>query len=151
MIEVRRDLALIGAVALIALAVGGCSLLPSPRILAVPEAAVLHVVNGTTLTVTLVVDGATIREIGPTQGVDVASAQLPPLPWNAEVRTVLGRVLLRLTVNAGDVSETSTAEGGSSRGAGRRVDLSCGRIDIWSGPPMLGPAPRPGTPGDCAP
>ncbi len=34
---------------------------------------------------------------------------------------------------------------------GARVDLSCGRIDIWSGTPMMGPAPGPGVPGDCDP
>jgi hypothetical protein len=35
------------------------------------------------------------------------------------------------------------------KGDGNRVDLSCGRIDVWAGPPLLGPAPGPGTPGDC--
>lgn len=32
-----------------------------------------------------------------------------------------------------------------------RVDLSCGRLDMWSGPPLLGPFPGPGTPSDCNP
>ena len=39
----------------------------------------------------------------------------------------------------------------SAQGDAVRVDLSCGRLDIWSGPPLLGPPPGPGTPGDCTP
>ena len=33
----------------------------------------------------------------------------------------------------------------------RTRNLSCGRLDIWSGPPLSGPPPGPGKPGDCAP
>jgi len=52
-----------------------------------------------------------------------------------------------MTVRPGDVWETA----GQMKGDAVRVDLSCGRLDIWSGPPLLGPAPGPGKPGDCAP
>ena len=37
------------------------------------------------------------------------------------------------------------------KGSGARVDLSCGRLDVWVGPPMHGPFPAPGRPGDCDP
>jgi hypothetical protein len=57
-----------------------------------------------------------------------------------------------MTVRAGDVWTRNNADGSSeAKAAGARVDLSCGRIDIWSLGQMLGPAPGPGTPGDCAP
>ncbi len=34
---------------------------------------------------------------------------------------------------------------------GWRTDLSCGRVDVWSIVPILGPMWVPGTPGDCGP
>ena len=59
---------------------------------------------------------------------------------------------MELTVSAGDVWSQQNADGsGESKGDGARVDLSCGRIDVWSGTPMMGPAPGPGAPGDCDP
>jgi hypothetical protein len=69
------------------------------------------------------------------------------LPWQVEVRAPAGRVLLSTPIKSGDVEYSDSA----SRGDGNRVDLSCGRIDVWSGPPLLGPAPGPGTPDDCRP
>ena len=50
-------------------------------------------------------------------------------------------------VHDGDVY--SSSDGRQSHGVAARADLSCGRIDLWSGPPLAGPAPNPGTPGDC--
>ena len=44
-----------------------------------------------------------------------------------------GRTLLSLTVRSGDVIEGPNG----STGDGARVDLSCGGIDLWSGPPLL--------------
>ena len=104
----------------------------------------LSIANGTTLTVTLVVNGAPLGTFGP--GVErdpIPAADLPALPWHVEARSPSGRVLASMTVRPGDVSVTS--------GDGARVDLSCGRLDIWSGPPMSGPVPGTGSPGDCAP
>lgn len=112
----------------------------------------LDLSNGTQLALVLVVNGQIID--GPLgNGLhEFAAAQLPPLPWTIDVRAPAGRPLLALTVHAGDVSSKATTNGGTeSRGVGARVDLSCGRVDLYSGPPILGPPPGPGVPGDCGP
>lgn len=124
---------------------GACS--PTPT----APAYDLVVSNQTTLTVTLVVNGAVIRSVQP-QTQEIVSTNLPPLPWSVETRTSSGRALSRLTLRAGDVWVTNLPGGGSQmKGDAVRVDLSCGRLDVWSGPPLLGPPPGPGTPGDCDP
>ena len=68
-------------------------------------------------------------------------------PWFVEARTASGRALLTLVVHAGDVRYQES----STRGDANRIDLSCGRLDIWAGPPLIGPMPGPGSPGDCVP
>ncbi len=106
----------------------------------------LNVENGTTIAVTLVVNGKVIETV-PAGGYEAPiKAQLPGLPWNVETRSPSGRVLSSMTVHAGDVWYTASA----AKGDAVRVDLSCGRLDVWSGPPLLGPAPGPGRSGDCA-
>jgi hypothetical protein len=118
-----------------------------------PDSMSLAINNGTTLTVSLVVNGSLIAKVDPatclgcSEDDAVPASLLPPLPWQAEVRSPTGRVLVALSVHEGDVNY----EASSSKGDANRVDLSCGRIDIWSGPPLLGPLPGPGTPGDCRP
>jgi hypothetical protein len=110
----------------------------------------LTVSNETTMAVELVVNGVHVGTV-PSQMVLIEPAdELPPLPWRAEVRTEGGRALLALLVQSGDVWWTKDMSG-FVKGDGARVDLSCGRIDIWSGPPLNGPAPGPGHPGDCGP
>ncbi len=106
----------------------------------------LHANNGTPLQLAIVVNGQ-MELLAPHAQLDLFAATLPSLPWVAEVRTVTGRTLLSLTVRSGDVIEGPNG----STGDGARVDLSCGGIDLWSGPPLLGPMPGPGTPGDCVP
>jgi hypothetical protein len=103
--------------------------------------------NSTTLEVTLVINGTPIGRVAAGDGVEVPPSEMPALPWNVEARSPSGRLLLQMTVRAGDVD----IEGDSQSGTGARVDLSCGRLDLWSGPPMHGPAPGPGMPGDCLP
>lgn len=105
----------------------------------------LSALNSTTKVLMLFVNGASVKELQPGTQVEIEASALPPLPWDAEVRLPSGRPLVKLTVRSGDVIEAS----GFQKGDGARVDLSCGRIDLWSGPPLLGPAPGPGTPGDC--
>ncbi len=108
----------------------------------------LSISNNTTLAVTFVVNGQPVATVAPGVQVDpVSSAVLPPLPWAVEARAPSGRVLVSMTVHAGDVRISEN----SAQGDGARIDLSCGRLDIWAGPPMIGPMPGPGTPGDCAP
>lgn len=112
----------------------------------------VSVSNGTTLTVTIVVNGSAVRTFAPGSADTVPSGQLPALPWTVEARSPSGRLLLSLTIRPGDVLQTSAPGGGVAvKGDGARVDLSCGRLDVWSGPPLLGPSPGPGSPGDCAP
>jgi hypothetical protein len=107
--------------------------------------------NGTSLEVALLVNGKPLQVLAPGEWREaIPASALPPLPWSVEARSPSGRVLLTLTVNEGDVA-SGVNPGGStfSKGAAARVDLSCGRLDIWSGPPLAGPAPGPGSPGDC--
>ncbi|HYO44045.1 MAG TPA: hypothetical protein VES19_12675 [Candidatus Limnocylindrales bacterium] len=142
-------------------AVAGCSSLPAMptpappvgvRVATPPERMWLHVSNGTTIPVLLTVNGGAGRPIAAGQGTDLGLTDLGPLPWAAQVRTGTGRVLVELTVHAGDAWTQDNGDGsGSSSGAAARVDLSCGRIDISSGIYLHGPAPGPGTPGDCDP
>ena len=112
----------------------------------------LGVSNGTTLPVTIAVNGTALRTIQPQTEDTILVKDLPPLPWAVEARTSTGRALLAMSVRAGDVWETTGPDGSHElNGDANRVDLSCGRLDMWSGPPLLGPAPGPGKPGDCAP
>jgi hypothetical protein len=111
----------------------------------------LSIGNHTTIAVTLVVNGKVIETVPAGGYEDPIKAELPVLPWNVETRSPNGRVLSSMTVHAGDVWQTTEPNGnGETRGDGVRVDLSCGRVDVWSGPPMLGPLPGPGQSGDCA-
>jgi hypothetical protein len=114
----------------------------------------LSVGNWTTIPVTLVVNGVAIETIPAGGYEDPIKASLPALPWNVESRSPSGRVLSTLVVHSGDfVTWTSSGGGGGARGDSVRVDLSCGRLDVWYGTPMLGPAPDPNAsypPGDCA-
>jgi hypothetical protein len=151
----------IGAAAFVA----GCSLLPAPSpapvdqrapggaVIVPPDQMTLNVSNGSKLAVALVVNGVVVDLFEPGGGrFDIAAAELPPLPWSVEIRSPTGRVLVSTTVHAGDVWRADVGGGASEeRGAGSRVDLSCGRIDVWSGVPIGGPVPGPGVPGDCAP
>ena len=80
----------------IAVAVAGCSLLPSPTPagpppppganVVPPERMTLSVSNGTTLPVSLVVNGSGVAVIQPQDGInEMPAAQLPPLPWAVEI------------------------------------------------------------------
>ncbi len=143
----------------IALAVAGCSLLPSPTpagptpppgaIVVPPERMTLSLSNGTTLPVSLVVNGTDVAVVQPQDGInEMPAAQLPPLPWAVEIRSPSGRVLVSAAVHAGDVWQLHDADGSTeAESAGARVDLSCGRIDVWSGMQPIASRSRPGRPG----
>ena len=120
----------------------------TPTIGPVPDdQMILSVSNETDRQLELFVNSGRVAVLGPASAKDVPAAQLPPMPWDAQVRLPTGRLLLELTVRSG--SFVRNANGGS--GPGARVDLSCGRIDLWSGFPLMGPVPGPGAPGDCEP
>jgi hypothetical protein len=116
----------------------------------------LWIANGTTLTVSLLVNGRLVAEAKP-GGVatEIAAAKLPPLPWRVEARSPSGRLLTSMSVERGQVAQ-AVGTGGltATRGRVGQVDLSCGRLTIWSGDVQpSGPAPPipPGMPGDCEP
>ncbi len=138
--------------ALVVLVVAGAfavlfSLTPPPA-----TAADLEISNGTTLVVDLVVNGTTVRSVAPGAADKIAPGELPPQPWTVEARSPSGRLLSSMTIRAGDVVRSAGPGGATEyRGDAVRVDLSCGRLDVWSGPPHLGPSPGPGSAGDCAP
>ena len=114
----------------------------------VPAASMtVSISNSTTIPVSVVVNGTAIETLGAGSGAQIPASELPGLPWRVEARTSFGRVLLSLAMHDGDVAYT--ADG--SKGVAARVDLSCGRIDLWSGPPLAGPMPGSGSPGDCSP
>ncbi len=160
MLGVRILRPLLTAIALI-VSSAACSAipwLPTPQppldvpVVTSPAQMRLEVSNETTIAVQLTVNGEPGIPLAAGQSLKVGITDIGPLPWSAQVRTVSGRVLVQTTVRAGDVvSQENRGGGGSMQGVGARVDLSCGRIDLWSGPPMLGPAPGPGMAGDCDP
>jgi len=142
------------AALVLGLVIAGCSAVPgSPSAAEHPR---LGVSNGTTLSVTLVVNGRTVGTIdpgGPEPSFDAAS--LPDVPWSVEARSPSGRLLTSMTVKPGDVWSTARPGGAvESSGAYARVDLSCGTLRIWAGDVLpSGPVPPSpaGSPGDCAP
>jgi hypothetical protein len=106
----------------------------------------LAVSNGTTLTVTVLVNGQRIGDFPPDRpdpNVDVAG--LPPLPWNVEVRSPSGRLIVAFPVRRGSEPQYNSAA--------VFVDLSCGRLWLSVGAvvPDAPVPPSPGKPGDCAP
>jgi hypothetical protein len=111
----------------------------------------IDIENGTTLAVTIIVNGAPVGTVGPHDGASIAGAALPPKPWDVTAVSPSGRQLLRFGVRPGQVFATTNPDGSTTmNGAGTRVDLPCGRLDVTVGGPMLGPAPAPAT-GPCEP
>lgn len=121
----------------------------------VSDTATLAVGNSTTLRVFVYVNGMDATILDPGEVVDpIDPGMLPTLPWQVEATTASGRVILTLTVREGDVWHSGPDPSGVSaiHGAAARADLSCGRLDIWSGPPLGGPMPPSSfPPGDCDP
>jgi hypothetical protein len=113
----------------------------------------IHVVNSTTLLVTLVVNGRQIAVVQPSAGADAGPSELGSMPWHAVVRTASGRELVTIDVAPGSVQDVHNADGtGSYSAPAARIDLSCGQIRLYAGRIMPGgPAPGPGSPGDCLP
>lgn len=113
----------------------------------------LHVSNATTLNVTITVNGAIVGVVAPKTEGSFPPTGLPALPWDVEARSASGRLLVAMPVAIGSVTDVSGPNGESSHTApGARIDLSCGRLDLYVGHlPLIGPFPGPGQPGDCVP
>lgn len=144
-------------VTILCVVAASCGFLPAPPSTPAVEPLILNISNGTTLPVTLRVNGLNVGPFLPGTGeAPIRPGSLPNPPWHVEALTPSGRVLLAFDVAPGDVWHTTPDPQGhsSSQGAGARADLSCGRLDVWSGPPMLGPGTWPGMsfpPHDCDP
>lgn len=138
---------------LLGLMLAGCAAAPGSSAAVHPK---LGISNGTTLTVTIVINGRTVATADPARvSPEIDPATLPDLRWSVEARSPSGRVLTSMNVKAGDIWTTARPGGAvESSGTFARVDLSCGSLRIWAGDVMpSGPAPAspPGSPGDCAP
>ena len=144
-------LAIAGLVAVVVAACG--SLIPTPP--GSPAfGAEIQVVNDTKLVVTIAVNGADLGVVPAHEAATIPSSVLPAKPWSVEASSPSGRVLLTFTVQPGAVTRTTDSNGATTMtGAGSRADLSCGRLDVTVGGPMLGPPPQsnPAAPGDCDP
>jgi hypothetical protein len=95
----------------------------------------------------LYVNGGKIADVGAKSEPTFKAQDLPPLPWTAELRLPTGRTLLALSVTSGSVVRRENG----SQSPGIRVDLSCGRIELFAIYPLGGPVPGSGHPGDCGP
>jgi hypothetical protein len=134
-----------GAGAIAIFAVSACqALIHAPEVVP-PEAMRLEASNETSVEIVLFVNGVSIRNLPPMQSVALSSSELPVLPWQAELRLGTGRTVLHLDVAAGDVTVERDGNGTmvSQGGDAVRIDLVCGRLDLWSGPPLLGGPPVP--------
>jgi hypothetical protein len=126
----------------IAVAVVACGVAPTPT----PTSLLLptiSVANGTTVPVATTINGVQVGTVPPGTTEDPIPATLPARPWIVEARSSSGRVLATLTVSAEDSISANS-------GVAVREDLACGRLDLWSGPPLLGPmfSPDPSKPCD---
>jgi hypothetical protein len=122
---------------------------PSPLSAGViePGVSAFAIDNATDLTVELFANGALVGSWPPATRSDPIRWSMRAMPQDVEPRTQRGRLLLSFDVDPGTIGRAA----GGVHGAGARVDLSCGRLDVWSGPPMAGPIPGPGAPGDREP
>lgn len=133
-------------VLLLGLALAACS--PGP---AASASTSLGIENGTTLVLTLVVNGQTAATLPP-GGSEESSANLPARPWTVEARTASGRVLATMFVGLGP-ADPAEAGDSSTGGSSSRFPLSCGSIRMWTGnaPPADGAAAPDSSPlPDCA-
>lgn len=135
---------------LLACTLAACSSLGGAR----PSTATPHpqlaIDNRTTLNITLVVNGDVVGTVGPSTRMDPVPVPLPPLPWNVEARSPTDRLLLALTISSGDVVEVTGSGVSGAHGKLASVDLSCGRLLLWTGPAPVGePTFIPGPTGDC--
>jgi hypothetical protein len=115
----------------------------------------LGISNGTDLTVALFVNSAPVATYAPKSGdFRIDSSSFQSMPWDVQVRSASGRVLLSMNVTPDQVQTVQVGDVTSMSGSYARVDLSCGTLRIWAGditPSGPAPDPSPGHVGDCLP
>ena len=118
-----------------------------------PPDYTLHVLNGTTLPLTLVVNGAKVADVAPGTEANVVAADLPSLPWSVSTRTSTGRVVATMQVEPDSVVDDQAIDGtGSYSAPAGGAALSCGQIRMWvGGMQPIGGGPAEGQHGDCEP
>ena len=125
---------------LLAVTLAACGAAPTPQ-----PPTNLGVNNGTTVTVSIVVNGQVVGTVAPgTIAPTVDGGALPPLPWIIVARSPSGLELDRL--QTGDYTATGSW--------GSEADLACGTLRMWTGgtdlnPGSPAPGSSPGTPGPC--
>jgi hypothetical protein len=116
------------------------------------EPPIVNVSNGTSLTVVLLINQIEAEPLAPGDLTTIDPVPLDDPPWIVVARTSGGRELLRFTASPEQVWHTEGDYPLMSTGTGGRADLSCGRLDVWTGARPMGPAPGPSFPaGDCDP
>jgi hypothetical protein len=108
--------------------------------------------NGTSLDVYVYVNDALVTTVAAGANTTVDPTSWGPAPWTIRTATSSGR---QLTTGVLDPKKVWAATGDyplESQSFGERIDLSCGRLDVWAGGMASGPAPFGSyPPGDCAP
>lgn len=133
---------------LLVVVLAACGTTETPALGPVPDAQLsLTANNQSDRALELFVNGGKVADVAAKSQLTIHAKDLQPLPWAAELRLPTGRMLVNLTVASGSVVRRET----DSQGVGNRVDLSCGRIELYAVFPLGGPAPGPGRPGDCGP
>lgn len=133
-----RTLALLA----LAAAVAACGPTPTPQPSATSVPVGINVANGTTVAVTVVVNGTVVETVPPGATEVPLRAALPGRPWSVEARSPTGRVLAAFTVPSGDAVSAESSVGAAE-------DLACGTLELWAGGPRgdhpkpVGPTPAP--------
>lgn len=132
------------------MALAACTSGPTRVPLGQPQ---LDIDNGTTLTVTVEINGQHVGDYGPGTQTALDLGPLPQLPWHLVARWPNGRTLLTFDVPAGDPDMTAQPQGESDHGGhGSRVYLTCGTLLIWAGTVPMPQSPFSPTPtDDCSP
>jgi hypothetical protein len=118
-----------------------------------PPDYTLHVSNGTTLPMTLVVNGVKVSDLAPGTVANVVAGDLPSLPWSVSTRTSTGRVVATMQVEPDSVVDDRAIDGtGAYSAPAGGAALSCGQVRMWvGGMEPIGGGPAEGQPGDCEP
>lgn len=116
---------------------------PIPSLASISTEVGIHLINGTSLTVSVVVNDQQVMTTPPATTAMVDLGVLPSGPWTVEARSPSGRLLA--TVKAAAITADASA--------GDVVDFSCGRLILWAGGPVPDApvVPSPFASGDCGP